>query len=138
MVEAFRTLAMMPARFGPVLYGSTWPPYRHAWEDILAQYEADAEDQEKIARAQNRVRLHPSAEEIGFMEEALGWPLRYLSERPIVARVVGRVALLRARNMEFDAISRRMRRSIYKLRIINRNGLDAIASGLNCDAASVF
>jgi hypothetical protein len=138
LVEAFRTLVQMPSRFGPMLWGSTWPAYRHEWGDVLAQYEADSEDLEQRAYAQNRVRLHPSAEAIGFMEEALSWQARYLIDRPIIARSVGRIALLRARGLDFDQVARRMRRSIPRLKTINRNGLDTIASGLNHDQIKVF
>jgi len=138
LVEAFRTLMQMPAVPGPMTYGSTWPPYRHEWEDLLAQYEAAIEDLEEQARAQNRVREQPSAEAIGWMEEALSWPMRYLRNRPFVSRTVGRVAVLRARGLEFDQVAKRMRRSIERLRIVNRAGLDVVARGLNRDRAAVF
>jgi hypothetical protein len=138
LVEAFRILLMMPTRFGPMLWGSTWPPYRHEWADLLAQYDAAVEDIEQTARAQNRVRLHPSAADIGFMDAAIVWPARYLRERPITARAIGRVAVLRARGLEFDQVARRMRRSIPRLRVVNRSGLDAIALGLNRDRIAVF
>ncbi|MBO0715752.1 MAG: hypothetical protein J2P55_00245 [Rhizobiales bacterium] len=138
LVEAFRILLMMPMRFGPMLWGSTWPPYRHEWADLLAQYEAAQEDIEKTARAQNRVRLHPSAADIGFMDATIVWPARYLRDRPVTARAVGRVAVLRARGLDFDQIARRMRRSTLRLRAVNRSGLDAIALGLNRDRVPVF
>jgi hypothetical protein len=68
----------------------------------------------------------------------LGWPARYLFERPMIARVVGRVAVLRARGLDFEQVARKMRRSMLRLRVMNRNGLDAIACGLNADRVDVF
>jgi hypothetical protein len=138
LVESFRTLMHMPPARGPLQHGSTWPPYRHEWGDLLGQYEAAIEDLEKHRDAQNRVRLHPSAAAIGHMDAVLGWPARYLFDRPMIARVVGRVAVLRARGLDFDQVARKMRRSMLRLRIMNRNGLDAIAVGLNADRVEVF
>jgi hypothetical protein len=138
LVEAFATLAQIPLQFGPRHYQSPWPLYAYEFEDLVAQRQAAEEDLQKAANAVNRVRLVPSAEQLGRMEIALIWPARYLRGRPLVMRVVGRMALLRARDLDIDAIAKRMRRSAHRLRIVNRIGLDAIASGLRLDRVAIF
>ena len=138
LVEAFETLALIPLRFGPPLYRSLWPLYAYEFEDLVNQRQAAADDQQKVANAINRVRLTPSAEQLTRMEAALGWPARYLCHRPLVLRVVGRVAMLRSRGLDMDAISRRLRRSERRLRIVNRDGLDVIANGLRREREAIF
>jgi hypothetical protein len=86
----------------------------------------------------NRAQVMPSAQEVGRMEIAIAWPARYLRRRPIVMRVVQRVAVLRAREIETEMIARRLRQSPVRMRRINRLGLDVIALGLRCDGVAVF
>ena len=92
LIEAFKTLAMVPVNRGPRSKSGYWPNYRVEWVDLLAQQEADAQVKEDIARSINRVRITPSAQAVTRMEAALSWPARYLHQRPLVMRVVQTVA----------------------------------------------
>jgi hypothetical protein len=138
LVQAFKTLAKMPMSFGPRFGSGYWPHYRHEWEDLLAQEEAAKDDKQLRAEAFNRVRIPPTAVEVGNMETAIVWPARYLAARPLIMRVVHRVAAGRARGQEMDVMAQRMRCPPARLRTINRAGLDLIADGLRRDGVAVF
>jgi hypothetical protein len=107
LVQAFKTLGKMPMSFGPRFGSGYWPSYRHEWEDLLAQEEAAKDDKRLRAEAFNRVRIPPTAVEVGNMETAIVWPARYLAARPLIMRVVHRVAAGRARGQEMEAIAQR-------------------------------
>ena len=138
LVEAFKTLAQVPASRGPASKSGWWPHYKTEWVDLLAREEADAQVKEDIARSINRVRIAPSAQAVSRMEAALSWPGRYLVARPLVLRVVQSVARFRSIGYETDKIAHRLHKSPPVLRRINRNGLDAIAAGLRRDDVAVF
>jgi hypothetical protein len=131
LIEAFKTLSQLPARGGPVAFGSFWPEMFVEWHDELAQAQADEEQKAADARAANRVRIRPTAHEITVMEQAIVWPARYLvPHRVNLARAVGFVALWRSREQELGWIARRLRVGVRVLRLRNRRGLDLIAAGL--------
>jgi hypothetical protein len=138
LIQAFKTLAKLPMSFGPQQTRGSWPRYRYEWADLLAQEEAAKDDKQLPAEAFNRVRIPPTAIEVGNMEAAIVWPARYLANRPLVMRVVHRVAAGRARGQETDLIAQRVRCPPARLRTINRAGLDLIAHGLRRDGAVVF
>jgi hypothetical protein len=104
-------------------------------EDLLAQEEAAKDDKQLRAEAFNRVRIGPTAIEVGNMESAIVWPARYLAVRPLIMRAVHQVAAGRARGIEMEAIARRMRRRASTVRTMNRAGL---ADGLRRDGVAVF
>ena len=138
LVQAFKTLAKMPMSFGPRFGSGYWPRYRHEWEDLLAQEEAAKDDKQLRAEAFNRVRIPPTAVEVGNMETAIVWPARYLAARPLIMRAVHQVAAGRARGLEMEAIARRMKRRAATVRTMNRAGLDLIADGLRRNGVAVF
>jgi hypothetical protein len=138
LVQAFKTLGKMPMSFGPRFGSGYWPQYRHEWEDLLAQEEAAKDDKQLRAEAFNRVRIPPTAIEVGNMETAIVWPARYLTSRPLIMRVVHRVAAGRARGQELEAIAYRMKRRAAAVRTMNRAGLDLIAAGLRRQGTAVF
>ncbi len=138
LVEAFKTLSRMPMGGAGVKSG-VWPDYRHDWEDLLAQVNTDADIKAQEARDQNRARLMPTAEDVSRMEKAIVWPAHYLGSRPIICRIVQRVAVYRAvRGFDLDMLSRKMRKPADAVRRANRNGLDAIADGLRREKIMVF
>lgn len=138
LVEAFKTLSRMPMGNRSAKSG-IWPPYRHEWEDLLAQVNADAIVREQDARDQNRARLMPTAEDISRMERAIVWPARYLGHRPVVSRIVLRLASYRAlRGNDLDYLARKLKQPADFLRRLNRNGLDEIALGLHRHREPVF
>ncbi len=136
LIEAFKTLLLLPAARGPKAFGNAWPTYMHDWTDLLAQEGADAEAKAKRADASNRVRLQPTARDVGRMELAIVWPGQYL--RDPILRIVQRVALLRARDLDLSQIARRMKQPATYVRRCNGDGLDAIAAGLRRDRQPVF
>jgi hypothetical protein len=139
LVEAFKSLSRMPMPGRISTKSGLWPQYRHDWEDWLAQVTADKDAQEQDARAQNRARVQPTAEDITRMERAIAWPARYLGQRPIIARTVQRVAVYRAvRGYELDMIARKLHAPAPVIRHRNRDGLDTIAAGLRQDQEAVF
>lgn len=139
LVGAFKTLARMPiGRSGPSGHSGFWPAYEHEWGDLLAQRQAEASDLELQQHLSNRSRVLPSSREVSQMEQVIGWPARYLRARPIIMRVVQRVAAYRSRDLDNEAIARRMDMTAHQLRRRNQDGLDVIAMGLRRDRVAVF
>lgn len=136
MIEAFKTLACLPSGHRGRTASGYWPEYWPEWEDLLAREQSDAQLKEEQARAQNRVRMAPSAQDISRMEIVISWSGTYLA--PADARLVQRVALLRSQDREIEVIAHRLRRSPRELRRTNRVGLDRIADGLRLARVAVF
>src|SRR5579885_600753 len=137
LIGAFKTLARLPMPRMSTASGY-WPQYRHEWIDLLAQAPDDAESKALLEQQRNRTRALPSAAEISAMEAAIAWPGRYLAHRPLMMRIVHRVAIMRSRDVELEVIATRLGRSPIQVRRINRTGLDVIADGLRRDRAPVF
>ena len=137
LTEAFRTLSRLPMNGHPRAFGTCWPEYMRDWSDKLAILTGEISDQEAAARAQNRVRIMPTAAEVSRMEAAISWPATYLATRPILARTVQIVALWRSRERDFGWIARKLRLGVHTVRARNRNGLDVIAAGLRRDNVPV-
>lgn len=127
--EAYEILRRIPMATRPPGYANSMPKaYRHDFVDLVGQIETGA----LAAREQerNRVRLGASAAQIRRMEEALGWPARYLTDKPEVARAVGLCALWSVMKVDVDRACKRMRvskRTIYRRQV---HGLTIIAQGL--------
>src|SRR5215475_6032253 len=138
LTEAFRTLSRLPMKGHPRPFGTCWPEYMRDWSDELAILTGELSDLEAAARAQNRVRILPSAAEISRMESAISWPGTYLAARPILARVVQIVALHRSREKDLNWIACKLRLASHVLRARNRTGLDLIAAGLHHDGVPVL
>jgi len=137
LIEALRILRRMRMTPGPREFGNGWPGYVHDWEDQLAQY-ADEAERAVVERAQNRVRLLPTAEEIARTEAAIGWPAHYLLSFPQLLSVVQAVAAARARHREVYRVSLKLGLPERLIRLWNREGLDIIARGLVNDQVQVF
>jgi hypothetical protein len=103
MEEAFRTLARLPIAVRPRGYVNSMPFYLYDRGDLNAQMET--RELERMARLRNRVRIPPSPAEIERMEEALRWPMTYLSgvEFHHVARAVNLGSLWSAFDADIDA-----------------------------------
>jgi hypothetical protein len=103
MEEAFRTLARLPIAVRPRGYVNSMPFYVYDRGDLNAQMETH--ELERMARLRNRVRIPPSPTEIERMEEALRWPITYLSgaESHHVARAVNLGSLWSAFDADIDA-----------------------------------
>ena len=126
--EAFRVLARLPIATRPRGYVNSMPFYVYDRGDLNAQLETC--ELENMARLRNRVRIPPSPGEIERMEEALRWPMAYLSgaEFHHVARAVNLGSLWAAFDADIDARLKRLRitrrtfnaRKLQGLRIIAR------------------
>jgi hypothetical protein len=103
MEEAFRTLARLPIAVRPRGYVNSMPFYVYDRGDLNAQMETH--ELERMARLRNRVRIPPSPAEIERMEEALRWPIAYLSgaEFHHDARAVNLGSLWSAFDADIDA-----------------------------------
>jgi len=138
LVEALRTLRLLPTSNGPRVFGNAWPSYFHGWEDQLAQQEMEKDLREQLERARNRTRLMPSSIDIARMETAIGWPGRYLLDRPQLIRVVQAVTFGRARYREMEWAAERLELPGRLVRRWHRDGLDLIAAGLRRENARIF
>ena len=142
LIQAFKTLARLPMP-RMVCNSGYWPGTRMEWVDIV-EIERDwrlnpgSDSKGEALQQWARRRGLPSAMEIGRMELAIAWPARYLAARYQVMRVVQRVAVHRAREMETDTIAHKLHMHVQRLRAINRAGLELIAAGLRVNEVPVF
>ena len=128
--EAFRTLARLPIAVRPRGYVNSMPFYLYDRGDLNAQMET--QELERMARSRNRVRLPPSPAEIDRMEEALRWPIAYLSgpEFHHVARAVNLGSLWAAFDADIDARLKRLNITRRTFNARKLQGLHIIAREL--------
>jgi hypothetical protein len=138
LIEALRTLRLLPVPAGITSRSNAWPQYRYEWVDLLSQLTADEQAQEAEHAARNWTRLVPSPIEIARMDQAIAWPARYLAEFPQLLRTVQMVAHQRARFRSLHKAAHRLRMPLRMVRAWNRDGLDRIAVGLIVDRVRVF
>lgn len=130
MEEAFRTLARVPIAVRPRGYINSMPFYLYDRGDLNAQMET--QELERMTRLRNRVRIPPSPAEVERMEEALRWPIAYLSgaEFHHVARAVNLGSLWAAFDADIAARLKRLnitRRAFHARKL---QGLHVIAREL--------
>jgi hypothetical protein len=128
MEEAFRTLGRLPMATRPRGYVNSMPIYLYDRGDLNSQLETY--ELEQMARLRNRVRIPPSPAEIARMEEALYWPVSFLSsaEYHHLARAVNLAALWAAVDADVDKRLQRIKltrrtfnaRKLHGARIIER------------------
>ena len=128
MEEGFRTLSRLPLPTRPRGYVNSMPVYLYDRADLNSQLETH--ELERMARMRNRVRIPPSPAEIERAEEALHWPMAFLSgaEFQHLARAVNLGALWAAFDADIDARVKRLKitrrafhaRNLHGLRIIAR------------------
>lgn len=126
--EAFRILARLPIATRPRGHTNSMPFHLYDQGDLNAQMET--RELERMAQVRNRVRIPPSPAEIARMEEALHWPMAFLSgaEFHHLARAVNLGSLWSAFDLDIDAGVRRLKitrrmfnaRKLQGLRIITR------------------
>ena len=116
--EAFRILGRLPMPTRPRGYVNSMPFYPYDRADLNSQLETY--ELERMARLRNRVRIPPSPAEIARMEEAIRWPIAYLSgsEFQHVARAVNLGALWAAVDADVDRGLRRIKltRRVFNVR----------------------
>jgi hypothetical protein len=126
--DGFRILARLPISTRPRGYVKSMPFPIYDRADLYAQLESY--ELERMAQLRNRVRIPPTPAEIGRMEEALRWPMLYLSgpEFHHVARAVNLGCLWAAFDADVDERLKRLKitrrtfnaRKLQGLRIITR------------------
>jgi hypothetical protein len=126
--EGFRILARLPIATRPLGYVNSMPFPIYDRADLNAQQESL--ELERLAQLRNRVRIPPTPAEIGRMEEALRWPMLYLSDAEFhhVTRAVNLGSLWAAFDVDVDARLKRLKiarrtfnaRKLQGLRIITR------------------
>jgi hypothetical protein len=130
MEEAFRTLARLPIAVRPRGYVNSMPFYLYDRGDLNAQMETH--ELERMAHLRNRVRIPPPPAEIERMEEALRWPMTYLSgaEFHHVARAVNLGSLWSAFDADIDARLKRLNLTRRAFNARKLQGLHVIAREL--------
>lgn len=139
MVEAYRVLRTMPTRIGPMAYGAAWPAVRLEFADLLEE-SARLYRQQEVTREQIRW----SAEDISRADEALAWPVTFLSDYPRRAEAVQLWAWGRANRRSLRAILHARRRrsserigSDSSLRRYLQAGLTTLATRLEASRVPV-
>lgn len=128
MEEGFRVLSRLPMATRPRGYINSMPIYLYDRADLNSQLETC--ELERMAKLRNRVRIPPTPAEIARMEEALRWPVEFLSgaEFQYVARAVNLGCLWAALDADIERGLRRIKltrrtfnaRKLQGLRIIAR------------------
>ncbi len=96
IVEAFVTLDRLPGLRGPKKPGNSWPQHIYEWADKLAQEEISVQEKSRRRRAQNAVRINPTAEDLRRMDVVLGWLSDFTRADYHECRIVQRWARLRS------------------------------------------
>lgn len=113
LIEAHKVLMRLPASIWPKGFGAAWPLYK-----------TEASEEQDLDR---RPRLAPSAEAVARMNEAVCWPLQFLSNRPGAAADLNEWAMEAAwGQMDFDA------------RAAPWTSLQLIATALNAEKAPIL
>jgi hypothetical protein len=134
--ESFATLERLPNDNYRGLRGA-WPPYRHEWEDLLAHLELD--EQERAQAMQNRTRVSPARRDIAHMEQALYWPIQYLSAKhPHLCEAVNAVARAYALGRDAGSVARERGGCAETWRQRHDLGCELIARALQRDCVPVF
>lgn len=132
LTEAFATLMRVPAgKIGPATIKTVMPVFAYSQEDRQAQAENPDFERDR-RRAMSRHGL-ASPGEIARMEDALGWPMRFLKNESPLARAVCWSSFRKAVKREDGKLHLRLgvsRRTFFRYRL---NGLQAICDGLKRD-----
>ena len=136
LIEALRVLRLMPAPPGPQAFGNMWPTYEHDWADRI-QYEDNPTWKAERSAERNRFKPRPTSIEIARMEQAIGWPGRYLFHFPQLIRTVQAAAVARASHCDLTWVERRLQLPGRVARRWNREGLDLIAAGLRRERVGI-
>lgn len=122
--EAFAVLASMPARRGPKQYGNAMPTpvqERMSFKDLIDM--SATGELEQMEADRNRVRLAATSAQVSRMDQALSWPVQFLSDRPELAKAVSLRALWAA--MRTD-IRKRCERRGMDHDLFNRQWQDGV------------
>ncbi len=139
LVEAFATLARLPAERGPRKPGNHWPPHVYEWADRLAQEEQSEKEKARRRRVRNVARITPTGEDIRRMDLMLGWLSDLARSQPDHARILQRWARMRSlgRSISEDCrLNGQSRMTFYRLQVEAITALLTLLARL--DAAPVW
>lgn len=80
LIEAYETLRLSCGHVGPKAFGNGWPEMMREFADLV-----DPDAQKNHAAERSSSRNRPSSETISRMNEALGWPRRFLDGEALKA-----------------------------------------------------
>jgi hypothetical protein len=80
VIDAYRTLSLLPGSTRPAGFGRAWPAYVTEFSDAVAQARTDA--------AKTRVIEVATIEDIERMDRVFTWPARFLRDRPEESRAL--------------------------------------------------
>jgi len=123
--EAHATLRRLPMKTRPAEFGSAMPEYIH--EGVELAYQAGAGTLFKNRNTSRQI-LGTGANEVARMNEALAWPLEFLSKHPAHAFAVNEWAFWR--DLDEDEAA-----SVFGL--LTQQALEFIAAKLNAKGARV-
>jgi hypothetical protein len=137
IVEGFETLRAMQLRDYSTKARTAWVPYLYEFDDLVEQ--AKQYELEITQAKQNRTRVSPSAEQITRMDQALYWPLKYLSAlNPDLCEAVNAVALAYSLGLDSGWVAHRRGGYADTWRMRHDEGCEVIAIGLIRDRVAVF
>ena len=138
LADAWKILSRTPWKSPyPRGYGGVWPAYKIEWYDLMAI--VGGGELESMQRQANRTKLLPTHKEISQMEQAIDWPMDYLSNERAVL-VVHVCARMKSVDGDLD---REIRRRNYggeaeQWRRLNWTYCDTIADALIGKQIMVF
>jgi len=101
MVEAFEILFRAGGTVGPKEFGSNWPGIVREFSELV-----DAQAYAEHQREGGKLKLRPTVDDISRMEEALAWPVLYLSDTPIASDALNLWAACKARGTSIKEVLR--------------------------------
>lgn len=101
MQDAFETLRRMPATTGPKAFGSNWPNILNEFSDLV-----DEQSWWQYKRDTGAIKLRLEGWQISEMDEALRWPVLYLSDYPKGADALNTSSMAVAFDHNLDALMR--------------------------------
>jgi len=139
IIDAFRTLSMLPGPRGPKSFGTAWPAYQHEWSDLMAQAEAGSIKARQAERNRQGSKAQPSFVDVTRMEAALYWPAHYIADAWNDWRfAVNFCSMAFAFERDLDWVAGRKGGDCDLWRSRYLSGCDVIARGLIADRIAVF
>jgi hypothetical protein len=136
LLEARRLIDRMAIPWKPRGHKNTMPAYRHDANDAWANWLEWSQTDSAFARDRNRVAFAASADQVSRLEEAIGWPARYLADAGL-RRLLGAFLDAKARRKGLRRLCRERgwSYSLFERRVGQACGL--IAAGLKRDRVPV-
>lgn len=132
LVKAAILCQRAAGRVGPKEFGTAWPEIAVEWADMLAQVETD-----ELLKGRNQIRMPASARDVTLMEDALGWPGRYLDGQDGAKRCLKLFLFSKATRRKFTAVCRNRGIPVSTAKRGRAKAFSLIAQGLDRDGVAV-